>query len=163
MTAEEVVERLTATASPARGGPRSDEYGFGEIDPFRAVNDGFTGGRPQPAEPLAAAGDNAAATRDQARRNRAWRVAAVAIAVALGLAVAVLAVVWVVPRGRRRRWQPGRVLLPGESYEADAAATFAWSLGPPPALAHPDRAVDEELVRQIRSRRARMSRPEPPT
>jgi type VII secretion-associated serine protease mycosin len=162
LTAEQVVDRLTATASPARGGPRSDEYGYGEVDPYRAVNDRYTGGSPQPAEGLAWSGQDAAAVREQARRERAWRLAAAAVGVAVGLSVVVLAAVWLVPRGRRRRWLPGNAAPATRPDPAEETATYAWSLGTPPTFAHPDRAEDEEIVRQVRARRAARGRPAPP-
>ena len=46
MKADEVVRRLEATADPVRGGPRSDEYGYGEVDPYRAVNEVTAKGKP---------------------------------------------------------------------------------------------------------------------
>jgi membrane-anchored mycosin MYCP len=108
LTAAQVVARLEATASPARGGLGSDAYGAGLVNPYRAVTDGLYPGKPAslpayvPQPP------------DQARLDRtAWEQSTstsavwLTIAAAGGIVLAAVAAV-ILPRGRRRRWQPGR-------------------------------------------------------
>ncbi|TCC22433.1 type VII secretion-associated serine protease mycosin [Kribbella sindirgiensis] len=41
LTAPQVIQRLQATATPARGGRASQEYGAGLVDPYRAVTEGM--------------------------------------------------------------------------------------------------------------------------
>ncbi|MEV5961951.1 type VII secretion-associated serine protease mycosin [Kribbella sp. NPDC051952] len=41
LTAAQVIQRLKATATPARGGRDSVEYGAGIVDPYRAVTEGL--------------------------------------------------------------------------------------------------------------------------
>jgi membrane-anchored mycosin MYCP len=150
MSAAEVTRRLFATAGAARGGAHSDAYGYGEVDPYRAVNE-VHGGAPesQRAVPVLDAADAAARA---AARARTVRLATVAGAVVLVLAVAVCFAAWVVPRGRRRRWRvTGAAVTPVEAGEE--SSRYHWTLGPPPAIAHPDRAETERYVRMVQNRR----------
>ncbi|MGH3392238.1 MAG: type VII secretion-associated serine protease mycosin [Actinomadura sp.] len=48
LSADEVAERLKATATPTPGGPGSPAYGAGLINPYRAVTDGMTTASPAP-------------------------------------------------------------------------------------------------------------------
>jgi membrane-anchored mycosin MYCP len=105
-TPEEVSHRIVATADPAPGGRHSDDYGFGLLNPYRALTESLGPQSAAPAAPqIRATGDPAALAR-QARRDHSQRlsllVAAIgAIAVLLGVVVA-----GVVRRGRRRGWHP---------------------------------------------------------
>ncbi|MGH3762741.1 type VII secretion-associated serine protease mycosin [Actinophytocola sp.] len=108
LTAPQVAERIMATADPARGGWRSDEYGFGLVDPYRAVTEALSD-----SGPLALPGVEDPPVDVAGERELAWwdRVSAGAKAgtglVALAIVVAGIVAV-VVPRGRRRRWLAGR-------------------------------------------------------
>ncbi|TMM37325.1 MAG: type VII secretion-associated serine protease mycosin [Actinobacteria bacterium] len=148
LTADQVVRRLLATADPVRGGPRSNEYGYGEVDPFRAVNETNATGKPVPPPPL----DVPDRADQSAAAGRTLAIAGTVTAGAVALAVFVLVGAWVLATGRRRRWVPGATpVLPAP--EPSEAGMYDWSLGPPPVLANPDRAVTEELARQLRQRR----------
>jgi len=151
MKADQVVRRLLATADPARGGPRSDGYGAGEVDPYRAVNETHASGTPQRAEPLPVNRQERAAAQ-AAARARVQRVAGWLTGGALLLTALIFVLAWILPKGRGRRWRPGAtpVSTPAEAAEA---GMYSWSLGPAPALAHPDRAVTEEFARELRQRR----------
>jgi type VII secretion-associated serine protease mycosin len=111
--ATDVVRRLLATADPAPGGPASQEYGAGVVDPFRALTDEVAGpaavaggpagtprGAPAPGGPAGAAPPTA----------RPSAVAVAAGAAMLAVLALIAAVVW--PRGRRRRWRPGVTHVP---------------------------------------------------
>jgi subtilisin family serine protease len=107
LSAREVAARILATADPAPGGPGSKEYGYGVLNPYRALTEGIsseTPNRPAPVPPLARdPGASEAATA-------AGRTRTVAVAVASGvggLALLVVLIANVVPRGRRRGWRPG--------------------------------------------------------
>ena len=106
-SADAVATRILATADPAPGGRWSAEYGYGVLNPYRAVTDRIAAGEPDQALPLPVAavdGDaRTAADRRATRQRMALRVAGGGgIAAALILVVAL-----VVPRGVRRRWRPG--------------------------------------------------------
>jgi type VII secretion-associated serine protease mycosin len=109
LSAAQVIQRIEATASPARGGPDSDAYGAGLINPYRAVTDGLDLNKPAalPAyapQPLDQAKLDRAAWEQGTAATAKWLTAAAAAGIVLaGLAAAIL------PRGRRRRWRPGRV------------------------------------------------------
>jgi membrane-anchored mycosin MYCP len=117
----EVARRIEATADPAPGGPlslpsgpagggddaaRNPEYGFGLLNPYRALTDTLGPASPAAAQPeVIQAEDPAAAARAARRaesRNSALMTAAVGAAALLVIAVAAI----VVRRGRRRGWQP---------------------------------------------------------
>ncbi|TDD61777.1 type VII secretion-associated serine protease mycosin [Kribbella antibiotica] len=107
LTAEQVIQRIEATASPARGGRASNEYGAGVVDPYRAVTEGMLAkGAVIPA---------AAATPPdpQVVVARAWWRDAGSRAreltgLSLGMATIVLILAIVLAAGRRRRWTASR-------------------------------------------------------
>ena len=103
---ERVRQRLVATADPAPGGGRSDEYGHGLLNPYRALTETLGGGVAAAAAPVTRAAVDPAAVAAAQRRVRA-RDRALLVAAA-GAAVAVLAVLGagVLRRGRRRGWRP---------------------------------------------------------
>jgi type VII secretion-associated serine protease mycosin len=106
LSAAKVIERVIATADPAPGGRHSDTYGAGVVNPYRAVTEAVSPGRPQPVAALPTAQVDPAAVaarerRAESRRHALWFAGAAAAVVA---AVVVIAVV--LPRGSRRRWRP---------------------------------------------------------
>ncbi|MER6765089.1 MULTISPECIES: type VII secretion-associated serine protease mycosin [Amycolatopsis] len=115
LSAPEVIRRLEATASPARGGQASDAYGAGLVNPYRAVTDGMnlapSAGIPayHPA-PV----DRAAAAHAEWLRSSASTASWLAFGGAGALLLVVLIVV-VLRRGRRRGWRASRAAaLPAE-------------------------------------------------
>ncbi|HEY8534118.1 MAG TPA: type VII secretion-associated serine protease mycosin [Micromonospora sp.] len=104
--AQQVIERILATADPAAGGRRSAEYGSGVLNPYRAVTETRAVGRPEQPTPLPPKQiDPAAVAREERRaesRQRSLVLAAIGGTIAGGAVV--LAVV--LPQGARRRWRP---------------------------------------------------------
>ena len=100
---DQVITRLTATATPAPGGPDSGRYGYGIVNPYAAVADQMAARPPAPLPGIAH--DDAT---DQARAQT-WAASArttfllTTLGVLLALAVIGLAVA--LPRGRRARWR----------------------------------------------------------
>lgn len=106
LTAPQVAQRLIATASPARGGRASHEYGAGLVNPYRAVTDGLDLTEPTALPAHVPTPPDKAALAETAWHERAGTVALWATAAILGaIVLAVLAAV-AIPRGRRRRWRP---------------------------------------------------------
>lgn len=105
LTATEVLERIIATTDPAPGGPDSDAYGYGVLNPFRAVSDAAPSPRstrPGPAAaPAIPAAEAAAAAARTGNASRALTLAGLGIAAA----AVTLALAVVLPRARRRRWR----------------------------------------------------------
>lgn len=102
LTAEQVAERITATADRAPDG-RNLEVGYGVVNPYRALT-ATLGSRPNvPAEDLALAPPRSDPLAS-ARRTAAW--AALAAVVVTGL---LLLIPPAVRRGRERRWRPARM------------------------------------------------------
>ncbi len=107
ISAREVVSRLLATADPAPGGPDSQEYGRGMVNPQRALTETVANGTPVKAGPLPQPRSDAAAEREAAAAARTRTVALTLAGVVGVLAALVILVANVVPRGRRRGWRPG--------------------------------------------------------
>ncbi|WP_326561420.1 type VII secretion-associated serine protease mycosin [Micromonospora sp. NBC_01796] len=106
LSAAEVVARIVASTDPAPDGGRSDAYGSGVLNPYRALTDT----RPAGAAPTAAAlpveqGDPVAVAAQQ-RRDRAGERSLWVAGGAGGLAALALFLAVVLPRGARRGWQP---------------------------------------------------------
>ncbi|ROO63361.1 type VII secretion-associated serine protease mycosin [Micromonospora sp. Llam0] len=107
LSAADVARRLTATADPAPGG-RSEGYGHGVVNPYRAVTERLAAGEPVAAPALPTVVPDAATAQRAARWQQLTRTA---VAVAAGTALLLLLVavaVAALPGGRRRRWQPTR-------------------------------------------------------
>ncbi|MGK5681562.1 type VII secretion-associated serine protease mycosin [Actinoplanes sp. URMC 104] len=107
----QVRDRLIATADPVPAGGRGTAYGFGALNPYRALTATLgPQARPAPVPELMNANDPAAAAlaaRRARSQHRALLVAAVGAGVVLLLGVAAV----VVRQGRRRGWRaatPGR-------------------------------------------------------
>jgi membrane-anchored mycosin MYCP len=105
-TPAQVARRLTATADPAPGGARSAEYGYGLLNPYRALTETLGPDRPAVPAPAVTHSQDPVAAGLRARRAHAQQVALVAAGLgAAGVAVVALLAV-VVRRGRRRGWRP---------------------------------------------------------
>ncbi|GAA3230607.1 S8 family serine peptidase [Dactylosporangium siamense] len=104
LPAKAVAERLYATADPSQGSGAGQGYGRGIVDAYRAVAE-YPG--------ATAAGSVAAVpvhTGDKVDPTRRWQIQVALIAAAATVSavlIATAAAVWL-PRGRRRRWIPGR-------------------------------------------------------
>ncbi|MFB6720126.1 type VII secretion-associated serine protease mycosin [Kribbella sp. NPDC056345] len=110
LTAPQVIERLRATATPARGGAGSAAYGAGIVDPYRAVTEGMpsrTVAVPAAAPAVPDVQELAAAawrqrTGDGARGMTILAVATAALLTVLG---------GILVAGRRRGWLAGRAQI----------------------------------------------------
>jgi membrane-anchored mycosin MYCP len=60
-TPEQVARRLMATADPAPGGARSDDYGYGLLNPYRALTEILGPDRPAAVPPAVMRTEDAAA------------------------------------------------------------------------------------------------------
>jgi hypothetical protein len=99
-----VVRRLLATADPAAGGRPSADYGYGVVNPLRALTELLP---PEAAAPVASPSPvipaGLAATDERAAPTvLAWATAALL----LFATAAIAAVAAAVPLGRRRSWRP---------------------------------------------------------
>jgi subtilisin family serine protease len=98
----DVARRLLATADPAPGSRPSPEYGYGVLNPVRALTEVLVPGGPGAASqrPLPAIGGNVSPTP---ATPTALIAAALLVIAAMVIATAAAAI----PLGRRRRWRPG--------------------------------------------------------
>jgi len=131
LRAPEVAARLLASASPARGGTGSAEYGRGVVDPYAAVTATVAPGPPRSPTPVTSPTEDPAAVAAAERASRVDAAAMAAGAAALGLVclVAVLAVV--LPRARRRRWTAARSAAARADPEVDEPSAVFYT---PPGL-----------------------------
>jgi type VII secretion-associated serine protease mycosin len=103
----EVVRRLLATADPPSGGQPSPEYGYGVVNPLRALTEVVPPLVDPPAPPSPEPVVDIAVV-PAADTAPPMPVLLVAVALLVGTAgVALLATV--APAGRRRGWRPGRI------------------------------------------------------
>lgn len=119
LTAAQVVQRLMATASPARGGRDSQQYGAGIVDPYRAVTEGMI------TAPAAKIPAMTAPPPDQQQLaiTAWWRAAAseaksTALLATAGTLVVILFGSLLVA-GRRRRWTASRSAIARSRPAAD--------------------------------------------
>ncbi len=102
LTPAQVTRRIQATADPAPGGARSDAYGTGVLNPYRALTETLAAqASPAPRPALLFPPAAGAAARTQAR-DQSLVVAAGGAGVLLLVAAGAAAV----RHGRRREWRP---------------------------------------------------------
>jgi subtilisin family serine protease len=102
----DVIDRIIATADPAPGGRHSHEYGYGIVNPYRALTETVVppNGAKRSAAPLPTADPAVAAL--QHRRAQTRTTALRLAAAGLGVTAVVVLIAVVLPRGRHRRWSP---------------------------------------------------------
>ena len=117
LTPAQVARRLIATADPAPGGGRSDEYGYGLLNPYRAMTETLGPDEPRVPAPAVVHTEDPATVAFQARRHRAQQISLVVAAVGAGVVVLVGLLAVVVRRGRRRDWRPAapETVTPGRT------------------------------------------------
>jgi membrane-anchored mycosin MYCP len=106
LTPAQVQRRLIATADPAPGGRRSDDYGYGLLNPYRALTETLSPEQAAPPAPVVMHAQDPAALALAARREHAQRMALVAAAAGAGIVLLAGVLAVVVRRGRRRGWRP---------------------------------------------------------
>ncbi len=106
-TPAEVAHRLFATADPAPGGPHSDDFGYGLLNPYRALTETLGPDiKPAAAHPLAHT-SNPRAEALAARRAHTQHLAMLFGMVGAAALLLLGAVATVVRRAQRRGWRPG--------------------------------------------------------
>lgn len=120
-TPAEVARRIEATADPAPGGPlsspsgstgsgddaaRNPEYGFGLLNPYRALTETLGPASPAAPVPEVVQAQDPAAVARAARRAEAQNSALLIAAIGAGAVLVIALVAIVLRRGRRRGWQP---------------------------------------------------------
>ena len=112
LTPAQVARRIFATADPAPGGRRSELYGFGVLNPYRALTETLgRETRPAPAAVIMHTEDPAAVAL-AARRARAQDMSLLVAAIGAGVVLLVVVVAAALRRGRRRGWRPPDPELP---------------------------------------------------
>ena len=106
LTPEQVQRRLIATADPAPGGRHSPEYGYGLLNPYRALTETLAAADQPVRAPAVVHTENPATVALAARRERSTQMSLVAATVGAAVAVLLGFVAAVVRRGRRRGWRP---------------------------------------------------------
>jgi membrane-anchored mycosin MYCP len=106
LTPAQVTHRIIATADPAPGGRRSDGYGYGLLNPYRALTETLGPDTPASPAPAVVRTEDPAALALQARRARARDMALLVAAIGAGTVVLAGVLTGIVRRGRRRGWRP---------------------------------------------------------
>ncbi|MEU4193258.1 type VII secretion-associated serine protease mycosin [Kribbella sp. NPDC026611] len=108
LTAPQVIQRLEATATPARGGRNSAEYGAGIVDPYRAVTEDLIATKAKAIPAMT----KPAPDKQQLAALGWWRSAGdrarELTLLAGGSALLVALISSIVLAGRRRRWAASR-------------------------------------------------------
>lgn len=132
-SAEEVAERILATATPAPGGRDSAAYGAGLVNPYRALTDGLVDAAPSTTPSV----ERPVPDAERLRLTAWWdgstsNARTVAILAATGVLVGAVAAL-VLARGRRTRWRPRRTTLPPTEPARDDLPEEMFVVPPPPA------------------------------
>jgi type VII secretion-associated serine protease mycosin len=106
LTPAQVTRRLVATADPAPGGGQSQDYGYGLLNPYRALTETLGPDQPPAAAPMVMHTQDPVAVAQAARRAHAQDMSLVAAAVGGGIVALVGLFAIVLRRGRRRGWRP---------------------------------------------------------
>ena len=106
LTPQQVARRIIATADPAPGGRRSNSYGYGVLNPYRALTETLGSDRAALPAPVPPRAEDPAAAARQRRQEESRRLALTIGAAGTALAVLLGMVTTVVRRGRRRGWRP---------------------------------------------------------
>jgi type VII secretion-associated serine protease mycosin len=118
----DVARKMLATADPPAGD--TEGYGHGVVNPYRALTERVTEGRPVAADPLAQVTEDPAAV---ARAQRWLQAGQLSIAVSLGvvgLALAIALTMVARNHGRRRRERPEQAAPPPPHAIEDAEREF---------------------------------------
>jgi type VII secretion-associated serine protease mycosin len=105
-TPAQVARRILATADPAPGGRRSDRYGVGVLNPYRALTETLGPASPPAPAPVVVHTEDPAAVALAASRAHARDMSLLVAAIGAGVVALVLVVAAAVRRGRRRGWRP---------------------------------------------------------
>jgi type VII secretion-associated serine protease mycosin len=105
LTPAQITHRIVATADPAPGGRHSDEYGYGLLNPYRALTETLGPDVPASPAPVVMHTADPAALALQARRAHSQDMALLVAAIGAGVVALVGILAAVVRRGRRRGWR----------------------------------------------------------
>ena len=106
LTPAQVTRRILATTDPAPGGRRSELYGFGVLNPYRALTETLGPETPPPPAPAVVHTEDPAAIALAARRAHAQDLSLLVAAIGAGVVLLVVVVTAALRRGRRRGWRP---------------------------------------------------------
>ncbi|UQU61520.1 type VII secretion-associated serine protease mycosin [Couchioplanes caeruleus] len=106
LTPAQVARRILATTDPAPGGAHSEQYGYGIVNPYRALTETLGPDSPAAPPPMVMHTEDPATVALAARRAEAEDMSLIVAAVGAGVVVLVLLLAAAVRHGRRRGWRP---------------------------------------------------------
>ncbi|WP_203725608.1 type VII secretion-associated serine protease mycosin [Paractinoplanes durhamensis] len=106
LSPDQVLRRMQATADPAPGGSRSDEYGAGLLNPYRALTETLGPGVHESVAPVVMSPNDPAAEALAARRAKAQDAALLFAGIGGGLVLLIGIAAVIIRQGRRRGWRP---------------------------------------------------------
>jgi membrane-anchored mycosin MYCP len=146
LTRTDVVRRLLATADPAAGGQPSPDYGYGVVNPLRALTEVVP-----PLGVVAVASPTPVIEPGVVGANQISGPTALALGAAVILLLATVVVATLAaatPLGRRRRWRPGTVdTTPIAADEQSPPSLFGPTPLPPQLTRRPGSTRSQTLRR----------------
>jgi type VII secretion-associated serine protease mycosin len=112
LTPAQVSRRILATTDPAPGGRRSERYGFGVLNPYRALTETLGPETRAAPAPVVLHTEDPQIVALAARRAHARDMSLLAAAIGAGVVLLVVVVAAALRRGRRRGWRPPDPELP---------------------------------------------------
>jgi type VII secretion-associated serine protease mycosin len=103
----QILDRLVATADPAPGGQHSAEYGYGLLNPYRALTETLGPATPRAPVPAATRSEDPAVVALRDRRGHSQDLALAVAGAGAGAVALVGLLTGAIRRGRRRNWRPG--------------------------------------------------------
>jgi type VII secretion-associated serine protease mycosin len=124
----DVAHRLEVTADPLPDSGRTNEFGHGLVDPYRAVTELLPNGSTAPAAALPARTVDAAAADRTAHWQSAGHLALGAGLLVLALVVLAWLVALALRRGRARHWRPGVPVAPQQRASVEEPEELFFAL-----------------------------------
>ncbi|MEV4705114.1 type VII secretion-associated serine protease mycosin [Actinoplanes sp. NPDC049316] len=118
LTPAQVIRRILATTDPAPGGAHSPEYGYGIVNPYRALTETLGPESPAAPPPMVMHTENPAAVALAARRAEAQDMSLIVAAVGAGVVVLVVLLAAAIRHGRRRGWRPATPAAPADTADS---------------------------------------------
>ncbi|GAA5185160.1 hypothetical protein GCM10023322_28260 [Rugosimonospora acidiphila] len=124
----DVMWRLEATADPMPGARHGTQYGYGLVDPYRALTEQLPLSGTAAPSPIPAAASDPAAVARAAAWYHDGRIAMIVGGVALLLAAGGVLLTVALRRGRRRDWRPGNAPPPPVQRTVDEPEAVFFAL-----------------------------------
>jgi subtilisin family serine protease len=124
----EVMRRLTSTADPMAGANHGTEYGYGLVDPYRALTEQLPAPASASPAPIPTAAVDPAAVARAAEWHHQGRVALIVAGIAVLVAAGGVVFAVALRRGRLRDWRPGNAPPPPAAHTVEEPEAVFFAL-----------------------------------